>query len=330
MPDQGLTCPWALQLTKPVQVFSSELGQSLQQGHTIFNPSQSSTFKKLPNETWEIEYGDGSTASGSCGSDNVTVGGLTIKNQTVELAEQVSQQFAQGKADGLLGLAYPKLNTVKDDGQPDPAQTPVANMIRQGDVPKDAQLFTSAFYSYRDANSPKSFYTFGYIDQDLVKASGQSIHWTNIDTSEGFWMFPSTSTTVAGQTVSQPGNTAIADTGTTLALVSDEVCEAIYNAIPGASYDSSQQGYTFPTSVQADQLPKVTVAVGDKQFEIQPEDLAFAPVGNGSWYGGIQSRGSNPFDIYGDVFLKSVYAVSACGPLGVTVSALLCWQNAAC
>lgn len=291
------------------KVFSTELSKSVQKGHTIFNPTASSTFKKLSSQTWKISYGDGSSASGDCGSDTVTVGGLAIKNQTVELASTLAAQFAQGTGDGLLGLAWPSINTVSTNGQSTPANTPVANMITQDDVPSDAELFTAAFYSERDANA-QSFYTFGYVDTDLVSSSGQDIAWADVDNSEGFWMFPSTSSSVNGKAISQSGNTAIADTGTTLALVSDAVCEALYKAIPGATYDSSQQGYVFPMSTDVSSLPEFKVSVGNTQFVIQPEDLAFAPADNNNWYGGVQSRGSNPFDILGDVFLKSVYAVS--------------------
>ncbi|EHK22952.1 uncharacterized protein TRIVIDRAFT_78763 [Trichoderma virens Gv29-8] len=289
-------------------VFSTELSKTIQKGHSVFQPTSSSTFKKLPNQAWQISYGDGSSASGDCGSDNVTIGGLTIKNQTVELASKLAQQFAQGTGDGLLGLAWPAINTVATNGKSTPANTPVANMITQDDIPSDAELFTAAFYSERDANA-QSFYTFGYIDTDLVSSSGQDIAWTDIDNSQGFWMFPSTSTSVNGKAISQSGNSAIADTGTTLALVSDEVCEALYNAIPGATYDDQQQGYVFPQSTDVSSLPEFKVSVGDTQFVIQPEDLAFAPADDNNWYGGIQSRGTNPFDILGDVFLKSIYAI---------------------
>ncbi|CAI6092326.1 unnamed protein product [Clonostachys chloroleuca] len=290
-------------------VFSTELNKHVQQGHKVFDFSASSTFKDLSGKSWKISYGDGSSASGDCGSDKVSIGGLTVKNQTVELASQLAPQFAQGTGDGLLGLAFPKINTVMTDGKSDPAETPVSNMINQGDIPKSSQLFTSAFYGERDANSPESFYTFGYIDTDLVSKSGQDISWADIDSSKGFWQFPSTSASVNGKHIQLSGNTAIADTGTTLALVSDEVCEALYEAIPGAMYDSTQQGYVFPTSVKAKDMPVFKVAVGDKQFVIQAEDLAFAPAGNDTWYGGVQSRGEMPFDILGDTFLKSVYAI---------------------
>ena len=65
------------------------------------------------------------------------------------------------------------------------------------------------------------------------------------------------------------------DTGTTLALVSDTICQAIYNAIPGATYDQASQGYIFPDNLTADQLPVVTFAIGDQQFTVQKEDLGF-------------------------------------------------------
>lgn len=122
-------------------------------------------------------------------------------------------------------------------------------------------------------------------------------------------MFDSTSATVNGKSIALSGNTAIADTGTTLALVSDSVCKAIYAAIPGAKLDSTQQGYVFPSSVTADQLPVVQFDVGGQLFTLQKEDLSFADAGNGMIYGGVQSRGSMTFDILGDTFLKSIYAI---------------------
>lgn len=263
----------------------------------------------MEGSKWQISYGDSSSASGTVGTDNVTIGGLTIKNQAVELANQMSAQFIQGAGDGLLGLAWGSINTVT----PTPVQTPVENMITEQEIPSSAELFTANLGSWRDANDPdggKSFYTFGYIDQDTVSASGQDIAYTPVDNSQGFWMFSSTSATVNGTSIAQSGNTAIADTGTTLALVSDATCKAIYAAIPGSTYDSTQQGYTFPSSTTADQLPVVTFAVGDTQFAVQKEDLGFADAGNGMVYGGIQSRGTMTFDILGDTFLKGIYAVS--------------------
>ncbi|KAI1641430.1 aspartic endopeptidase [Biscogniauxia mediterranea] len=296
-------------------VRSTHASSSAQSGHNVFNPAKSSTFKKLAGKTWKIQYGDGSSASGDCGSDILRVGGLTIKNQTIECASKMSQEFEEGTGDGLLGLAWSTINSVKDAGVPDPQATPVENMIKQKDIPQEAELFTSCFYSSRDQGSgaggaKESFYTFGYIDQDLVEQSGADVHWADVDSSQGFWSFASASASINGRAVSVAGNTAIADTGTTLALLSDEVVDALYKEIPGAKYDSSAQGYVFPVGTSAAKLPKFEVAVGDKLFLIQAEDLAFAPTDDGAhWYGGVQSRGDMTFDILGDVFLKSCYCI---------------------
>ena len=240
------------------------------------------------------------------GTDVVNIGGIIIKNQAIELAQKLSSQFAQGTGDGLLGLAFGSINTVT----PSQVQTPVENMISQDDIPKTSELFTVKLGSVKDANDPdkgESFYTFGYIDQAILGA--QIPYYTPVDNSQGFWMFDSASAAVNGKTIARSGNKAIADTGTTLALVDDATCKAIYAAIPGSKYDSTQQGYIFPSDTSVLQLPVVSFAVGERQFVLQKEDLGFADAGNGMTYGGIQSRGDMTFDILGDVFLKSIYAV---------------------
>lgn len=121
--------------TNGVRVWSTNLSQSIQTqgkqaGHTIFDPSKSSTWKEASGSTWQISYGDQSSASGTVGTDVVTVGGLAIQNQAVEVANQISDQFVQSTGDGLLGLAWGSINTV----QPNPVETPVENMISQDDM----------------------------------------------------------------------------------------------------------------------------------------------------------------------------------------------------
>jgi hypothetical protein len=91
---QCITC-------SPGQVWSTELSKSIlnqanpSSQQVAFDPSKSSTFKKLDGETWSISYGDSSSASGDVGTDVVNLGGLKVENQAVELAKELSQQFAQ-------------------------------------------------------------------------------------------------------------------------------------------------------------------------------------------------------------------------------------------
>ncbi|MCJ1365578.1 hypothetical protein MMC16_004702 [Acarospora aff. strigata] len=293
-------------------VWSTQLPPAIKRAgaatHKIFDPSKSSTFKNSAGSSWKITYGDQSSASGSVGTDTVVIGGLSVEKQAVELAKNISAQFQQFSGDGLLGLAFGQINTVT----PRPVKTPVENMIAQADIPKTQELFTAKLGSWRDANEPdqgESFFTFGYIDQATITASGQQIYYTPVDSSQGFWQFDSTSATVNGKTINRRGNTAMADTGTTLALIDDATCQAIYDAIPGATYDNDSQGYIFPTNTTEAKLPVVTLAVGGKQFAIQKEDLGFVEAKPGFLYGGIQSRGNLSFDILGDTFLKAIYAI---------------------
>jgi hypothetical protein len=216
--------------------------------------------------------------------------------------------ISKGNGSGLLGLAFDTINTVT----PNPQKTPVDNMISQKDVSQP--LFTAYLGSWRDsdeADKGESFYTFGFIDQNAMKAAGATEpNYADVDSSQGFWQIQSTSATINGQTVDRSGNTSIMDTGTTLCLVDDKLVEAVYKAIPGSKYDQTQQGYLFPANTSADQLPQVTLAIGDAQVQFQKEDLGFADAGNGMVYGSIQSRGSMDMDIYGDAVLKAIYAVS--------------------
>ena len=72
----------------------------------------------MSGETWNITYGDGSGASGTVYADKVVVGGVTATTQAVEAATSVSSQFTQDTDnDGLLGLAFSSINTVKPQQQ---------------------------------------------------------------------------------------------------------------------------------------------------------------------------------------------------------------------
>ncbi|KAI0658656.1 acid protease [Cubamyces menziesii] len=276
-------------------VWSSELSRASRQskGHTIYDPTKSSTAKKASG-TWNISYGDGSSASGNVYTDTVTVADVVIEGQAIELAEKLSSSFLQdGGNDGLLGLAWPQINTV----QPEPVATPVENMINKKLI--NPPVFTVKLGRGEEAG----FYSFGFIDTSVTP---NPITYTPVDNSQGFWQVQSTSWTLNGETKERSGNTTILDTGTTLLLVADDVVDAIYGAIEGATYDDEQGGYKFPSNAT---IPEVSFAVGDTLYKVNPQDIAFGDAGDGYTFGGIQSRGDLDFDIFGDVFLKSVYVV---------------------
>lgn len=96
---------------------------------TLYDSSKSSTYQK-DGRPWSIKYGDGSTSSGILAYDTVNLGGLTIKKQTIELAKTESDTFVNGAIDGLLGLAFDSIASVRG------VKTPVDNLISQGLISK--------------------------------------------------------------------------------------------------------------------------------------------------------------------------------------------------
>jgi hypothetical protein len=59
-------------------VFNTQLPSSSQSGHTIYDPTKSTTATALTGSTFNISYGDGSFALGSVVTDTVDIGGATV------------------------------------------------------------------------------------------------------------------------------------------------------------------------------------------------------------------------------------------------------------
>jgi aspergillopepsin I len=73
-------------------------------GRGIYDPKKSRTSKRLRGHTWEVRYGDGSSVSGVVYMDTIIIGDITVENQAVEVARELSDDFLQAGCDGLVGL----------------------------------------------------------------------------------------------------------------------------------------------------------------------------------------------------------------------------------
>lgn len=243
-------------------VFNTQLSPQLTRGHQVYNPAASKTFKLLQGQTFSISYGDGSAASGNVGTDVVEIGGVSVQNQAVELATRVSQTFIQDtQNNGLLGLAFSKLNTV----QPQQQKTFFDNVL-----PSLAEPVFTADLRHNAVGA----YEFGRIDNS--KFTGD-LTWIPVNTAMGFWQFTTSAFSVGGGQAQRVAPAqAIADTGTTLMLVSSSVANAYYSQVQGARNDPNAGGVTFPCNTN---LPDLFVDVGGRYMaRIKGDDIRFAQI----------------------------------------------------
>jgi aspergillopepsin I len=201
----------------------------------------------MEGHSWQIRYGDMSGANGQVYTDRVGVGGIFFEKQAVEAATSVSRTFSKDAAnDGLLGLAFSRLNTIK----PTPQKTWFDNV--------KPQLAAPVFTSYLKRRAIGA-YDFGFIDKAKYKGD---ITYVEVSGNKGFWTFtPSGYVIGDNPAVTVPIN-AIADTGTSLWYLPKAVADAYWAKVPGAQYNSLQAGWMFPCTAQ---LPDMSMIIGGKQ-----------------------------------------------------------------
>jgi aspergillopepsin I len=244
----------------------------------------------MDGASWSISYGDGSTASGTVGTDTVTVGGVTVTGQAVELATSVSSSFQSDPGDGLLGLAFSSINTVTPNQQ----KTFFDNAL--------SSLASPVFTAALNAKEPGT-YDFGFIDKS--KYTG-SLTYVDVDNSQGFWQFTGSGYKVGSGSFQSYTLSAIADTGTSLLLIDDQVVNDYYSGVSGAQMDPNQGGYTFPCSTT---LPDIYLGIGNYQALVPGSGLTYTSIDGSTCFGGIQSNSGIGFSIFGDVFLKAQFTV---------------------
>lgn len=270
--------------------FSSRQSSRQTSGHTTYNPGSSSSSSSETDETWSIQYGDGSGAAGVVYSDKVVIGGVTATSQAVEAATSVSSEFTEdAQNDGLVGLAFSSINTVS----PQPATTFFDTV--KGSL---AQPLFAAYLRHNAAGS----YDFGATDSS--KYTG-SIAYAPVSTANGFWEFSAGAYSVGSTGYGSLGDT-IADTGTSIILAPNAVLRNYYSKVQGASNSEEYGGYVFPCSAS---LPDFSVTIGGAERTVPGDYINYAVAEGSTCYGGIQSNTGLPFTILGDTFLKSQYVV---------------------
>ncbi|KAG0050324.1 hypothetical protein BGZ89_003881 [Linnemannia elongata] len=260
--------------------------------HTRFNSAQSSTFQK-DGRGWSMGYGDGSSSSGYLGSDMMNVGGLQVR-QTIGLATEESSQFGKSPEDGLFGLGFNSIESVRG------VKTFMDNVIAAGLL---VQPVVSVFLpSQRLFNGDGGEYLFGGVDTSKFTGPLKYVPVTR----KGYWQVAIRDALFNGHSLNQASE-GIIDTGTTLIIISNAAAAAVHDNIPNAVFESGN-GWLVPCSIRDDNTQRVSFNMGGSDFHVALADLAYQDVGDGLCYSGIQG-GQEDLWILGDVFIKNNYCV---------------------
>ncbi len=262
-------------------IYNTKVQASGPSSHSIYDPSKSPTHIAIDGATFNATYGDGSSGAGLTGDmavDSVVIGGVSVSNQAIQLPTSLPTDITKDpNSDGIVGLAFQKLNKIctKGAGCPPSGSTTVCphgygpnphpTWFENAKSALSAGLFTVNFLK-----GTSGYFSFGEIDRSVYKGE---LAYHPIDTSAGYWQFPSTSYKVGdnGNLNTNNGNAAIADTGTSLLVLDDIVVANYYKEVSGWKIDS--QGYTFPCGVH---LPNLVVALGSYMATISGELINYA------------------------------------------------------
>lgn len=246
----------------------------------------------MKNLTWGISYLDGSNAKGIVYNDTITMAKSVWSGIAVEAATNMSSQFVSAAYDGLMGLGFGNLNSVKPT-----KQKTFFDAIKPS---LTLPLFTSMLRKQNVGT-----YNFGYIDKTQYNGT---ISYVPVVNTSGWWQFAASNYRVgtSGTVVAKSFN-AVVDTGTTLLALPNDIVTAYWNTVPKATYSSTWGAWLYPCSTK---LPTFTLYAPTANMTVPGSYLNYGQVDYaGNCYGGLQSNGGISVAILGDIFIKSQFIV---------------------
>ncbi|KAI1804199.1 acid protease [Daldinia bambusicola] len=258
--------------------------------HTCYRPEKSKTAKKLDGYTFNVTYADGTVGSGIVYTDNVTIGGLTVKEQPFGLQNWLNE-IDVVDCDGIVGLAFGSGNSIKPKQQ----KTWFENIKPSLDAP----VFTADLQ-----RSGKSWYNFGYIDKSLYTGK---LLYADVDSSQGHWMITATGYSIGEDKFNSTKWKAVVDTGSSLLLLQRHLYQAWIDKVPGNKSD-----YLGITLIECDaKIPPFVIGMGDSNLTILPKYLNFGEalkIGN-FCLSGLQPFDGYDFSVIGDITFNEAFVV---------------------
>ncbi|KAH9930624.1 aspartic peptidase domain-containing protein [Fomitopsis serialis] len=251
-----------------------------------YTASDSSTSQEQSG-TFDIEYGDGSEASGPIYTDDVSVAGVAVTSQTLSAVTSESGNLVGDVADGLMGMAFPALSQLEADPY-------FWTAISQGVV-------SSGEFGFYLAGSDSELYL-GGSDSNLYSGD---LEFHDVSSDSGFWQISGASIIINGETVAS-GFATIIDSGTTLMYGPTSAVGSLYENVSG-SVSLGDGTYAFPCS----DFPTVEVTWGGNTYDIS-NTFNLGETSNGECQaalGGEDLGLGNNVWLFGDTVMQNLYTV---------------------
>ncbi|KAI8848134.1 aspartic peptidase domain-containing protein [Chytridium lagenaria] len=234
------------------------------------------------NAPFNVVYGSGRVA-GTVYRGVVSAGGLSTRPIGFGVSTFAEGFDDNGYSDGLLGLAYPAISQIGRALAARGGNAAESGFFDGLGFPAGRRRF--GVYLSNAENGDKGELTLG--GDNPARYSGPLTCHPLIEPT--FWAFSlASSTFTVGSTQGSLGgalNYAIADTGTTLAILDDRVAADLNRAI-GATYERRYGVYTIDCSAQS---PNVVLRFGGMRF--------------------IGGASGGSLAIFGDTFLRAYYSI---------------------
>ncbi|TVY29176.1 putative aspartic-type endopeptidase [Lachnellula hyalina] len=310
--DTGSSDTWAVQTGFTCTDFQT--GVPTSEAVCGFGPvyTPSSTFKRIPNETLSIEYGDHETAHGVFGTEKVTVGGITVDQQIAVVTE--AMWSGDRVTSGIIGLAYPAITEAFSRNHTRTPYDPIFTSMFK------AKLISNNYFSLiieRNISGPAGYLSFGGVPpiaftQNFTATPIMITTIPGYPKAVDFYTINIDRMQVNGKPIPTSGGSAIEyiiDSGTTLNYIPSSVAKAINAAYePPAKYSAAGGAYVVPCNAMP---PAVSVDIGGTAFPINPLDMIIQMANDtcvSTWNDGGPSI-SHDLYILGDAFMKNVVSL---------------------
>ncbi|KAL5606890.1 hypothetical protein BROUX41_003267 [Berkeleyomyces rouxiae] len=313
--DTGSSDTWAVRSNFTCR---TELDSMAEQSACMWGPGLVSGFRhgEDPLLHFQAHYGSGEKISGPLGRSDITLGGMTVREQFVGLAND-TYWYGNNATNGILGMAYPALTSAyggyDSQGESSYRQTyqPIfSSMVNQGLV---APVFAVALEKGSQGGligwgglPDVSWTPMTVTSTDILIASVSNFP----DASSEYTFYTIvTDGIMYGEVQDSRKYLYIIDTGTTLLYLPPQLAEDIAKSFnPTAIYLYQYGAYFAPCDASP---PRMAIIINDVKLWLNPTDLIYHdfkdPV-TGYCAIGVTTGDEGPY-ILGDVFLQSVMTV---------------------